>query len=219
MPASPSSADSAVFTDRLLLASLIAGVSYLIPVFLHLSGPAIIAWKGLGVGLLALYAVQRASNRAGWLLAVVLALGAAGDVVLDIHFAVGAGLFALGHIVAVTLYMQNRRAPADRQTGVAVLLLVMVPAISWLLTKRPDVLFYSGLLGAMAAAAWQSHFSRARVGLGAIAFAVSDLLIFGRFGPLQGEIWVGPAIWTLYYAGQYNIATGVTQALARGDRA
>lgn len=211
--------DQLGWNQGLLWASVAAGVSYLIPVMLHLSGPAIIAWKGLGVGLLALYAVGRASSRDGWLLAVVLALGAAGDVVLDIQFTLGAGLFALGHVVAVLLYWQNRRTPGQRQAGIALLLLVLVPAISWMLTQRPDVLFYAALLGAMAAAAWQSHFSRARVGLGAILFAVSDLLIFARFGPLQSALWVGPAIWALYYAGQYTIATGVTQALARRDRA
>jgi hypothetical protein len=44
---------------------------------------------------------------------------------------------------------------------------------------------------------------------------VSDLLIFARSGPLEGQAWVGYAIWTLYFGGQLLIVLGVTRTLNR----
>jgi uncharacterized membrane protein YhhN len=207
-------------TGWLRAASILAGGSYLIAIILHLSGPDIIAWKGLGVGLLAVYAARLAKCRDGWQIALVMALGAAGDIVLDIQFAAGAGLFALGHLVAIHLYWRNRRtSQSASQRLLALALLILVPLIAWLLAGRADVLFYALLLGIMAAMAWSSRFSRHRVGLGAVLFAISDLLIFARMGPLHGLEGVGIAVWSLYYAGQYLIATGVTQALQTPSRA
>jgi uncharacterized membrane protein YhhN len=65
----------------------------------------------------------------------------------------------------------------------------------------------------MAALAWKSRFSRQWVGIGALMFVVSDLLIFARSGPLEGQAWVGYAIWTLYFGGQLLIVLGVTRTL------
>jgi uncharacterized membrane protein YhhN len=61
----------------------------------------------------------------------------------------------------------------------------------------------------MTAAAWASSFPRYRVGLGAVMFAVSDLLIFSRGGPLAHSFLPGLLIWPLYYFGQFLICTGV----------
>jgi uncharacterized membrane protein YhhN len=193
-----------------LWASLLAGLSYLIPVALQMHGPGIIVWKGLGVGLLALHAGMRAMSAMGRQIALVMALGAAGDVVLNIHFAAGAGLFALGHIVAIHLYWQNRRSnlPYSQKFLVAATLLG-VPLIAWMLTMRMEVVFYTLFLATMAATAWASRFPRYKTGLGAMMFVASDLLIFGRMGPLAGMTGMGLAIWSLYYLGQVLIARGV----------
>ena len=82
---------------------------------------------------------------------------------------------------------------------------------------------YSAVVGAMAAAAWMSRFPRYRVGLGAVLFVVSDLLIFAKEAEvLPGSI-TGWLIWPLYFGGQFLIATGVVQTLlareVRGPRA
>ena len=193
-----------------LWASLLAGLSYLIPVAAQMHGPAIIIWKGLGVGLLALHAALRAHAGIGRQIALVMALGAAGDVVLDIHFAAGAALFALGHIVAIQLYWQNRRSnlPFSQKLLVAATLLG-VPLIAWMLTMRVEVVFYTLFLAGMAASAWASRFPRYQTGLGAMMFVASDLLIFGRMGPLATMTGMGLAIWSLYYLGQVLIAQGV----------
>src|SRR5215472_17004095 len=68
------------------------------------------AWKGSGVALLAVYAATRARSFDGWLLVAVLALGATGDVLLEvIGLTRGAAAFLAGHLVAIWLYLRNRR--------------------------------------------------------------------------------------------------------------
>ena len=91
-------------------AALIAGVSFMVPVLAGWHGPAIIAWKGAGVGLLALWAAAQARSVDGWLIVAVMALGALGDVLLDaIGLETGAAAFAAGHILAIILYARRRR--------------------------------------------------------------------------------------------------------------
>ena len=72
---------------------------------------------------------------------------------------------------------------------------------------------YTAFVASMAAAAWISRFPRYRTGIGAMMFLASDLLIFARMGPLAGDVWVGFAIWGLYFGGQFLIAIGVTRTL------
>ena len=67
----------------------------------------------------------------------------------------------------------------------------------------------------MTAAAWASSFPRYRVGLGAVMFAVSDLLIFAQMGVLAHSPLPGLLIWPLYYFGQFLICTGVVGELQR----
>ena len=193
-----------------LWASLLAGVSYLIPVAAQAQGPAILVWKGLGVGLLAVHAGLRATTGVGRQIVLVLALGAAGDVVLNLHFASGAVLFALGHCVAMHLYWQNRRRllPFSQKLLVAATLLG-VPLIAWLLTMQLPVLIYTLFLTGMAASAWASQFPRYQTGLGAMLFVASDLLIFAQMGQATPALGMGIAIWALYYSGQLLIALGV----------
>jgi uncharacterized membrane protein YhhN len=210
-------------TIRLLVAaSLVFGLSH--PwLWGHLPSPeADIATKGAAVGLLALAAASRARGADGRLLASVLALGALGDVLLEIDFAAGASAFAAGHIVAIILYLRNRRAapgPVDR--AVAALVPVAAAALPLLLLRgRPEAIafaFYGALVGAMAAAAWTSRFPRPLVGAGAFLFLASDMLIALRLG--SGAGWLSWPIWYLYYLGQLMIYLGVTDAkLGEGDQ-
>jgi uncharacterized membrane protein YhhN len=54
-------------------AALVGGISYVGGWFLDLPPGWSTAWKGTGVGLLALYAALNARSLDGWLLAVVMA--------------------------------------------------------------------------------------------------------------------------------------------------
>ncbi|HEX5380036.1 MAG TPA: lysoplasmalogenase family protein [Phenylobacterium sp.] len=205
----------------ILYAAVFAGVSYVASWNLPLSQVASTAWKGAGVGLLALYAGWRARDADGWLLCAVLGLGALGDVLLETAgLTTGALAFLAGHLVAIALYLRNRRpALATSQALLAALIVPATVATAWLLpgdrTQAPGIALYALGLSAMAACAWISRFPRYRVGLGALMFVVSDLLIFARAGPLSETTWIGLAIWGLYFAGQLLICVGVTGTRGR----
>lgn len=178
--------------------------------------------KGASVGLLAIYAALRVPHGKhrgdGFLLVGVLALGACGDVAIELDFLTGGAFFAAAHVVAVGLYLRNlhqRPSPVQKLIGAA--LLVGTPLASWLLSGNTQIAIYAAFLGAMASAAWMSHYPRYRVGTGAVLFVLSDWLIFARMGPLDLEPANTILIWPLYYAGQLMVATGIIQCL-RGEQ-
>ncbi|HET6972025.1 MAG TPA: lysoplasmalogenase family protein, partial [Phenylobacterium sp.] len=94
-----------------LIAAIVAGVSYVASWFLPLPVPVAVLWKGAGVAFLAAYAGLNARSLDGWLLAAVMALGAAGDMLLETSgLTVGALAFLAGHVAAVALYLRNVRS-------------------------------------------------------------------------------------------------------------
>jgi uncharacterized membrane protein YhhN len=201
-------------TARLLVAMSVAfGLSYPL-LWDHLPTAMDMAWKGAGVGLLALAAALQARSGDGRLLALVLALGAAGDVLLEISLAAGAAAFAAGHVVAIFLYRHNKRREADQKdSAVAALIMVSAVAVPGLLlqdrTEALPFMAYALLLGAMAASAWLSRFPRRLVAAGALLFLTSDMLIALRMGSdIAG---LAPPIWLLYYAGQTMIYVGIAR--------
>lgn len=204
-----------------LIGAVIAGTSYLYVGATGMSGPLAVAWKGAGVGLLAVYAALQARSTDGWLIALVMTFGAIGDVLLDaVGMTPGAVAFIVGHIFAIALYLRNRRSRlSSSQKWLATLVLplsVLIAVWSVPLEARPMIGIYTAFVASMAAAAWISRFPRYRTGIGAMMFLASDLLIFASMGPLAGSAWTGFAVWGLYFAGQLLIVLGVTQTLA-GD--
>ncbi|MFN3510941.1 MAG: lysoplasmalogenase family protein, partial [Tsuneonella troitsensis] len=118
------------------------------------------------------------------------------------------------------LYLSNRRAQTSgSQKGAAVALLVGVPLLAWLLSRDPLAVIYAAALAAMAATAWLSRFSRYHVGIGALLFVASDLLIFARLGNALDYRIAEWLIWPLYYAGQFLIVTGVVRTLRTDHQA
>lgn len=201
-----------------LVLSLLFAITYFFVMDGKVGGSWLALWKGAGVGFLAVYAAHRGVGRDGVLIAIVMALGALADVVLEFSFIIGGAIFALGHMVAIWLYMSNRRPSttgSQKMAGIA--LLLGTPILAALLTYPLEnwtlVALYALVVGAMGGAAWTSSFPRYRVGVGAVLFVVSDLIIFAReSGQLPGEIaeWL---VWPLYYGGQFLIATGVVQTI------
>lgn len=197
-----------------LIASVIAGVSYVATWGLALPAPIETAWKGAGVALLAVHAAVRARSLDGWLLVAVMALGAGGDVLLETHgLTAGAVSFLLGHLVATGLYLRNR---GPRLAGQLALIPVVAISAYLLPSDRaaaPGIAIYSLFLAIMAATALMSRFQRRLVGLGALMFVLSDLLIFARLGTLADTVATGLAVWGLYYFGQMLICLGVAKGL------
>ena len=203
-----------------LLASLVAGISYFFVKDNQIPGLYLMALKGAGVALLAVYAMVRHTGADSRQIAAVMAFGALGDVLIMLRLEWGAIAFLIGHLIAIHLYLRHRRAKLTlSQKAAALCFLVLIPVISYLLptdrTAAPGIALYATGLGAMTAAAWTSTFSRYTVGIGAVMFAVSDLFIFAEIGPLAGSAIPGLLIWPLYYFGQFLICTGVLGKLRK----
>jgi uncharacterized membrane protein YhhN len=197
--------------NLLLLFAIIAGTSYF---FVRDGlGPTVhLIWKGAGVGLLALWALSRARNGAGRLVALVLAFGALGDVLIEAAgMTTGALAFLAGHIAAVVLYLRNRRATLELTIPVA----LTIAVAAWLMPADRGAAIGVGVyalgLGAMTGTALNSRYPRELVGLGALLFAASDLLLFAHMGPLSGSSLSAMFVWPLYFAGQLLIALGVVR--------
>ena len=208
----------------LLFAAILVGVSYVLSWALPLPAVAAIAWKGAGVGLLAIYAGVSARSLDGWLLAAVMAFGCAGDVLLETHgFVVGGLAFFVGHLVALALYLRNRRVLTLSGITYAAALFAIIVLSAYLFPRNREtagvIAVYATGLAAMTAAAWLSRFPRPLVAAGAIMFAVSDLLIFLRTGrPTLDVPPMGLAVWGLYFAGQTLVAVGVRRGLGFTSR-
>ena len=203
-----------------LLASLIAGISYYFVAGSQVPGLYQIAWKGAAVGLLAGWALRWHHSSDARQIGAVLALGALGDMAIEVSMVAGAGAFLLGHLLAIRLYLRRpRTATSPSQRLAAAALALLTPLLAWQLSGSLAAAFYGLGLGGMAASAWLSSFPRYRVGLGAVLFVASDLLIFARLGVLAESAVPGLLIWPLYYFGQFLICIGVVGALRERERA
>lgn len=207
--------------EPLFAAAILAGASYYANHWLGLEGNAAVVWKGAGVGLLALWARGKAVNADGRMIGAVLALGALGDVLLELQGLVpGAVAFLVGHLLASYLYLRHKRIPYAQwiAPGVA----AGVALLAWFVFHGLPNLELLGVyvfgLGLMAAAAALSRLGTL-VALGALLFFVSDWLIFLNMGPLAGSPVPGLLIWPTYFAGQALIAWGAVHALREEEAA
>ncbi len=217
------------FSRAVFAAALIAGSSFYLFVLwqtgqfvMGLSSAAhsaSIVWKGSGVALLALWCAMQARSADGRLIAAVMAFGALGDVLLETSgLTIGALAFVAGHVLAMLLYFRNWRPRITfSQRLLAALVVPLSVFIAATVVGAKDMVpigVYTFFVSGMAASAWTSRFLRYRVGIGAMMFLVSDLLIFARMGPLAGSPLPGLLIWPLYFGGQALIAWGVVRTLA-----
>ena len=192
-----------------LIVSLIFGIGYWFGHGAFGHGPVAIVVKMAGVGALAAYAWHNASL-ARRPIALVMALGALGDGLIELNLIAGALAFLAGHIVACRFYFGLRRNPrwTDTVLAIPVINAIIIAGVE-IVSPSPGTAIYAVGLASMATFAWMSDFRRDRVALGAFMFAASDLLLFARMGPLAQSAVPGLLIWPLYYAGQVLITLGV----------
>ena len=208
----------------LLLASIAAALAFYYLRWGPLPELYLIPVKGAAVGLLAVYLWQRHSSPDARLMAWAFGAAAIGDMALEVENdrLIGGLLFFAYHVMALGVYLRNRRPQLTQsQKAAVVAMLILTPLIAWFMPadrgQAPNVAIYALALGAMAAGAWASVFPRYRVGAGAVLFLVSDLMLFAEMGPLQGHIAPQILVWPVYYLGQLLIATGVAQTLRKRD--
>lgn len=172
--------------------------------------------KGSCVGLLTLYA---ALNRQ-LLLAVALGFGTLGDVFLagqfEAAFMFGLSAFLIGHLAYIRLIWPTRirwgALPDIRRSAIGLTVGLGILQ-GWYLRPYIDglilpVILYTAVLVAMTALAIGSRYPLRLVGLGAMLFFLSDLVLgFSLFSPdLVVPRWLN---WFLYYPGQLLLAIGL----------
>jgi uncharacterized membrane protein YhhN len=204
----------------LLLASFVAAVAFYLLRLSEVPGLWLIVLKGAAVALLAAYALLHRAGADERYLAGMMAIAAVGDVAMEIAVGVGAFVFFLYHVTAISLYLRHPRehgTPTPKATAAA--MLVLTPLLFWLFPADRAVAWPAALyglaLGGMAACAWMSAFPRYRVGVGAALFLVADLLLAAGMGPLTGAALPDALVWPLYYGGQFLITIGVIQTLRK----
>jgi len=206
-----------------LVASLAAAIAYYALRLSTVPELWLIPLKGAGCALLALYALFQGDRESRWL-AAMMGVAALGDMAIEFDLGTGALLFFAYHMIAIFLYLRHPREHAtSTQKAAAVAMLLLTPVLAWLLPADRSAAWSTALyglaLGGMAACAWMSAFPRYRVGIGAVLFLASDLLLIAGRGPLEGQALPDALIWPLYYAGQFLIAVGAVQTLNRRSAA
>src|SRR5689334_1762484 len=111
---------------------LLAGIAMALAFWLlsdsALGGLFLIALKGGSVAALAAYALARSRHPDARMVAAVMAAGAAGDVGIELSTVAGGALFLLSHLIAIALYLRNRRArTVTTQKAATVALILGVP--------------------------------------------------------------------------------------------
>lgn len=207
-------------TKAALALSLVAGLAY--PFIAPALPPvAAVVAKGSGVALLALAAVLHVTSQRWWLVAIMTA-GATGDVLLEIDglFFAGAGAFAVGHLIAMAFYFQNRQPDRRLPAKLAAIGLIGWGLVMPTLVSPPGaavgaLMLYSVLLCGMAAALLLSRFAILATA-GAGLFIVSDTLLIMRLGgSLVADAEThGLLVWMTYYFGQALICIGVMSGLS-----
>jgi uncharacterized membrane protein YhhN len=203
-----------------LVASIAAAIAFCALRLTRVPELWLLPLPGIATGSLALYALRQHHGSDSRHLAAMMAVAAVRDVVFQIDLAVSALIFFAYHLLALALYLRHpREHAAASQKAAAVAMLVVTPALAWLLpadrTLASPVALYGLALGGMASCAWMSAFPRYRVGIGAALLLFSDLIVIAGLGPLMGQQLPAAVAWPLYYVGQLLIAVGVVQTLRR----
>jgi uncharacterized membrane protein YhhN len=183
------------------------------------ASPAKTTVKTIPVALLAL---AGAAMGAQPLVALGLALGAAGDFFLSLRgekaFLAGMAAFAAGHLAYAAAFV----AAGGGIPGIAVLVPLLVTGAStevWLAPHtgalRWPVRGYVLVILFMTAAAFSPPVGAVKVG--AALFVLSDFILaldIFRYGPGRPNAWRARALWAAYWSGQALILLGMTPALS-----
>ncbi len=203
-----------------LLFSVVAALAFYYLQATNLPEMYLIPIKGFAVGFLAIYAYLRHQSGDSHRLALALAVAAMADMAIEMDLRVGAAVFFVFHMLAVSVFMNHSRGKLHGRDQWAFLaILILPPLIGYFLPYDRSIAWavaiYAVALGLMAASAWMSDFPKMRVAAGALLFVLSDLLIFAELGPLSGSAVPEYLVWPIYYLGQFLITIGVVTTLRK----
>ncbi|WP_338245009.1 lysoplasmalogenase family protein [Aurantiacibacter hainanensis] len=203
-----------------LLLSIVAALSFYYLQATNLPELYLIPIKGFAVGFLAIYAYLRHQSGDSHRLALAMAVAALADMAIEFDLRVGAAVFFVFHMIAVSVFLKHSRGKLhgwDQWTFLSIL--ILPPLIGYFLPYDRAIAWfvaiYAAALAVMAASAWMSDFPRMRVAAGALLFVLSDLLIFAELGPLSGSSVPEYLVWPIYYLGQFLITVGVVTTLRK----
>ena len=172
----------------------------------------ILFFKGLTTllaSLLALYAYTQTGQSFALILAIGIAVCAAADVMLELHFLTGMGIFALGHVLyIISFWMRTKpRLPS------LILFLVLLVFTSYMRQRAQEKVgfstlphfAYSLLISLMASVALAQPILTF---IGAMLFVVSDAIIARRLVFPDKNPWDRACI-LLYYSAQFLLAASL----------
>ncbi len=176
--------------------------------------------KPMPVLLLAVYVIVSMRTSDHLILGLALIMSASADLAIALpgaqSFQNGIIGFTAAHVAYMVLFLKNRQDAIDvhkKPIRLSFLLWVLAFAAAYLfyttdLDIKWDLISYTFVLTGMVTAALISRYYSWSVGLGAMLFYISDMLL-GAHAFLDAPWWVGTMVWTVYYLGQMLIAIGV----------
>ena len=208
--------------------SLAAAIGYwLLYATREVKGPAGAAVKTAATALLAVLALALLLENGFWLIALGLAFGALGDLMLALggvrRFLAGVAAFGLGHLAyAGALGWRTLDLGFDGLSGAEVaalggLVALVASTEVWLAPRtgelRQPVRAYVGLIGLMGVVAvlLPAQDGQGWLRLGAALFILSDLMLALQLFVVKGQVWrlrLALALWPAYWAGQALILYG-----------
>lgn len=213
-----------MFGKIVLVVAILTGLGHTATWSVEMDEVLRLCWRFASVGTLALYALLTARDLNGWLLTAVMLISATSDVLLVIigrDF--GAMCFVVADFIAILLYYRNFRTKVGVSSLLGVAFFVAaIAALSYILpANRSEAIIIAIFvvpLATMTAFSFLTHFPLKFVGLGTVMILASDLLIFGRMGPLNGLAGLTEAIWLCYFMGEVLVVVGVTSNFQTGQR-
>ncbi len=164
--------------------------------------------------------LDKKSKRFAEFMVVGLAFAFAGDVVINLHFAIGAGLFAIGHIWFLISYLQLSKINWRDGLifaivfGISLLIILLYPHFEFK-GMFPVIICYALIISAMLSKSISNIFDK-KLGCfvkwyifaGSIMFFLSDMCLlfrnFGGMGRLFSILCLG-----LYYPAEIILATSI----------
>lgn len=202
-----------------LLTSIIFALAFAWLQDSRLPGAYLMTLKAAPLVLLAVYAALRHNGHDTQILAAMLLFQGAGAALSDIAEQLAGIILVVGFTLGMGLFLTHRRRHlTGSQKALAACLLLLTPVICQLAVNPFaetgwSPAYFGVALGAMAATAWVSSFSRYRVGSGTILIVAGSVAALVSLRVVNGPGWGEIVGWPLFYLGNLIMATGITGEL------